>query len=372
MGIVERIKAIELEMSRTQKNKATMSHLCRLKAQLAKLRAELLEGPKKAGSSTAEGFEVSKTGHARVALIGFPSVGKSTLLSTLTGTHSEQASYEFTTLTCIPGNLFIKGTKIQLLDLPGIIEGAAEGKGRGRQVISVAKSSDLVLMVLDASKEGIQNHRRILENELESVGIRLNQRPAHVIFKKKKAGGIKINTSGCNLTSLGDDPEETVRGILHEYKIHHCEVLFREDCTADQLIDIIQGDRKYVKCIYVLNKCDLLSIEEIDDLVRSKPHHTVISCNMNLNLDGLIEMIWEYLELVRIYTKKRGAPPDFTEPVVLTLGRYGCSVESVCLQLHKSLVDDFNFALVWGASVRHQPQRVGLSHLLNDEDVVQM
>jgi small GTP-binding protein len=75
-------------------------------------------------------------------------------LSTITETESEQASYEFTTLTCIPGIINYKDTKIQLLDLPGIIEGAAHGKGRGRQVIAVAKSSDLVLMVLDASKVG--------------------------------------------------------------------------------------------------------------------------------------------------------------------------------------------------------------------------
>ena len=52
----------------------------------------------------------------------------------LTGTHSESASYEFTTLTCIPGIIHYNDTKIQLLDLPGIIEGASEGKGRGRQV----------------------------------------------------------------------------------------------------------------------------------------------------------------------------------------------------------------------------------------------
>lgn len=62
------------------------------------------------------------------------SVGKSTLLTMLTGTHSEAASYEFTTLTCIPGIIQYNDTKIQLLDLPGIIEGASEGKGRGRQV----------------------------------------------------------------------------------------------------------------------------------------------------------------------------------------------------------------------------------------------
>ncbi|KAK4354522.1 hypothetical protein RND71_026716 [Anisodus tanguticus] len=71
--------------------------------------------------------------------------------SRLMGTHSEAASYEFTTLTCIPGIIHYNDTKIQLLDLPGIIEGA-----RG-VVIAVSKSSDIVLMVLDASKVSVRH-----------------------------------------------------------------------------------------------------------------------------------------------------------------------------------------------------------------------
>lgn len=84
---------------------------------------------------------MSKSGDARIALVGFPSVGKSTFLSKITKTKSEIAAYSFTTLTAIPGVLEYGGAEIQILDLPGIIEGASEGKGRGRQVISAAKVS---------------------------------------------------------------------------------------------------------------------------------------------------------------------------------------------------------------------------------------
>ncbi|KAL1738246.1 hypothetical protein HDZ31DRAFT_70214, partial [Schizophyllum fasciatum] len=98
MGIVEKIKEIEDEMARTQKNKATEYHLGLLKAKLARYRAQLLEPAAKSGGG-GTGFDVQKSGDARIALIGFPSVGKSTLLSKTTHTASETAAYEFTTLT---------------------------------------------------------------------------------------------------------------------------------------------------------------------------------------------------------------------------------------------------------------------------------
>ena len=127
-----KIAEIEVEMARTQKNKATEGHLGLLKAKMAKLKREIIDNAAKAAGGGGEGFDVSKSGDARVGLIGFPSVGKSTLLNKLTGTFSEVADYEFTTLTCIPGVYKYKGSKIQLLDLPGIIEGAKDGKGRGK------------------------------------------------------------------------------------------------------------------------------------------------------------------------------------------------------------------------------------------------
>eukprot|EP00827_Trimyema_finlayi_P001393 TRINITY_DN1536_c0_g1_i1.p4 TRINITY_DN1536_c0_g1~~TRINITY_DN1536_c0_g1_i1.p4 ORF type:complete len:106 (+),score=62.03 TRINITY_DN1536_c0_g1_i1:51-368(+) len=84
MGLLEKVKEIEFEISRTQYNKATEKHIGSLKAKLAKLRTQMLEPPAKGAGEG--GFDVAKYGNARIALIGFPSVGKSTFLSSVTST----------------------------------------------------------------------------------------------------------------------------------------------------------------------------------------------------------------------------------------------------------------------------------------------
>ena len=181
-----------------------------MKAKLAKLKRELIDGQSKGGGG-GEGFDVKGTGDARVGLVGFPSVGKSTLLTTLTGQYSEAADYEFTTLTCIPGVYRYKGAKVQVLDLPGIIEGAKDGKGRGKQVIGVARTCGLILIVLDASKP--MTHKFKIEYELEGFGIRLNKQPPDITVKKLDKGGISI-TKSVNLTKLSD---EMIIQIMKEY-----------------------------------------------------------------------------------------------------------------------------------------------------------
>eukprot|EP01105_Mastigella_eilhardi_P005829 TRINITY_DN17532_c0_g1_i1.p1 TRINITY_DN17532_c0_g1~~TRINITY_DN17532_c0_g1_i1.p1 ORF type:complete len:381 (+),score=117.04 TRINITY_DN17532_c0_g1_i1:31-1143(+) len=363
MGIVERIKEIEAEIARTQRNKATEHHLGMLKAKLARFRAQLLDGVMKGGGAgKGDGFEVIKAGDARVSLIGFPSVGKSTLLTKLTSTTSAIAAYEFTTLTCIPGVIEFKGAKIQLLDTPGIIEGAAGGKGRGRQVIAVSRTADVVLMMLDAAKGVVQ--REVLTRELETMGIRLNKLKPEIYFKVKNAGGIAF-THTCPLTHLD---EKLVRDVLHEYRIFHAEVLVRCDATVDEFIDVVVGKRVYIQCLYVYNKIDQVSIEELEALAM-QDHTVVISCEMGLNLDFLLDKMWEYLNLVRVYTKKRGDPPDFTGPLIL---RQGAKVIDVCRHIHRDLLGSFKYALVWGTSAKHTPQVVGLNHTLQDEDVIQI
>ncbi|KAJ4409438.1 GTP-binding protein rbg1 [Gnomoniopsis sp. IMI 355080] len=362
---VDKIKDIEAEMSKTQK--ATSFHLGQLKAKLAKLKRELLTPSSSGGGGGGQGFDVARTGVASVGFIGFPSVGKSTLMSRLTGQHSEAAAYEFTTLTSVPGQVTYNGAPLQMIDLPGIIEGAKDGRGRGRQVIAVAKTCHLIFIVLDVNKP--LTDKRVIETELEGFGIRINKTPPNITIKKKDKGGLNI-TSTSPLTHIDHDE---IKAVMNEYKMSSADITIRCDATVDDLIDVIEArSRSYIPVIYVLNKIDAISIEELDLLYRI-PNAVPISSEQGWNIDELLEAMWEKLKLVRVYTKPKGKMPDYDAPVVLRSTR--CTVEDfvslrTCNAIHRTIVENFKGAIVYGKSVKHQPQRVGLSHELADEDIV--
>ena len=122
--IEERIAEKEAEMAKMQYNKATSHHFGTLRAQIAQLRSELVDRAMKS-KKKGSGFSIKKHGDATVILLGFPSVGKSTLLNAITNKESKVAAYEFTTLDAIPGMMEYdgkyKGARIQIIDLPDYI-----------------------------------------------------------------------------------------------------------------------------------------------------------------------------------------------------------------------------------------------------------
>ena len=109
-------------------------------------------------------------------------------------------------------------------------------------------------MILDATKKDI--HKALLEAELEAVGIRLNCAKPSIYYKQKKAGGVKF-TATCTLTKCDG---KMVQRILQEYKIFNAEVLFREDASPEQFIDVIMGNCIYIPCLYVYNKIDQIPL----------------------------------------------------------------------------------------------------------------
>jgi uncharacterized protein len=364
MGIPEKIKAIEDEIHKTQINKATEFHIGVLKAKMARLKREMEENTHaRTVSSGGEnvGFDVRKTGDATVVLIGLPSVGKSTLLNILTNANSRVASYHFTTLTAIPGIMDYRGAKIQILDLPGIIEGASAGKGIGKRVLSVARNADLVLIVLDVFQP---HHLRILKNELAEIGIKVDQKSPHVTVEKTSVGGVSVNMLvPTRLT------HNFIKEILRVSGIHNGRITIREtDLTEDQLIDVLNGNRVYVSSLTVLNKIDLVNQAFVKE-IQSKVGNNLIpvSADANINIDALKEAIYEKLDFIRIYLRPKREETDYKEPLII---RNGSTVAVVCNKLHRNMIKDFRFAQIWGRSAKFNGQKVGLDHVLKDEDVL--
>ena len=359
MGLPEKIKAIEEEMKKTQIHKHTEHHVGLLKAKLAKLKAEQEQSQK--SKKGGPGFELKKSGDRTVAIIGLPSVGKSTILNKLTNAKSKIGSYAFTTVTVIPGILEHKGAKIQILDLPGIISGAASGTGRGKRVLSVARNADLILLVVDVFQPG---QIEVLKRELFEMGIRLNANPPNVAIERSHQGGLGI-TSTCKLTKLS---KNTAKAILNVYGIHQGNVIIREDISDDELIDIIVGNRQYIPSVSVLNKIDLVNPDYLAVAKRQTGEDfIVISADQDINLDALKEAIYNRLNFVRVFLKPRNAGPDFSEPLILTAGS---TISDVCAKIHRKFSEEAKYALVSGTSVKFSPQRVGMDHVIHDKDIV--
>ncbi len=361
LGIPEKIKAIQDEMARTQINKATEHHIGLLKAKIAKLKREQEADITKKSGMKQDGFDVRRTGDATVVFIGLPSVGKSTLLNKMTGAKSTVGAFQFTTLTVVPGMMEYRGAKIQVLDLPGIIKGASTGKGLGKRILSVARTADLVLLVLDVFQP---YHEDVLTNELGNIGIRLNQLPPNITIEKASMGGIAI-AQQAKLTKI---TEKHLKDILHLYGIVSARVVVREDLTSEQLADHIAGNISYSKAITVLNKIDLVDKEFLKDLkTKIKSDVIEVSANADLNIEVLKEKIYEKLKFIRIYMRPKGGETDFKEPFI---AREGDTVEDICNKLHRRLRREFRYGLVWGKSVKFGGQRVGLNHIMQDEDVL--
>ncbi|MGH9951270.1 MAG: OBG GTPase family GTP-binding protein [Nitrososphaeraceae archaeon] len=364
MGIPEKIKAIQDEIHKTQINKATEHHIGLLKAKISRLKKEMegdIHGKTVSSKSRSGGYSVRKTGDGTVVLIGLPSVGKSTLLNRLTNANSKVGSYKFTTITVVPGMMEYRGARIQILDMPGIIEGAASGRGLGKRVLSVARSADMVLLILDVFQP---QHIDLLKRELSEIGIKVDQKPPDVLIEKTETGGISVNAQVKSRVS-----ESLAKDILRVYGVHNCRLTLREpDLTDDQLIDLLAGNRVYVPSIVVLNKIDLVDNTLLTELRRKLGNNFIpISADGDKNIESVRDAIFQKLDFIRVFLKPKGQDADLEEPLIV---RSECTVSDVCTKIRRTMTADFKYAQVWGNSVKFSAQKVGLDHRLADGDIV--
>ncbi len=257
-----------------------------------------------------------------------------------------------------------KGAKIQLLDIPGLIPGAAMGKGRGKEVIGVVRGADIIIILVDVFNEA---HVNVLLKELYDAGIRINVPKPDITIKKSSVGGVRLSAVG----TLEVDIEE-VRSLLAESKMMNADILIRGNATQEDLIDAVQGNRVYVPAFIAVNKVDLIDKEaylriehDIKDRFGAAP--LMISAHAGYHMEELKDAIYDCLGFMRLYLKPQSGDADLEEPLII---RTGSTVETVCTKLHRDFVPRFRYARVWGSSVKHGGQRVGLTHRLIDGDIL--
>ena len=343
------ISRIEKEVRDTPYHKATEHHIGRLRAKLSKLKdSQKLQKPK--GGGGGGGYAVKKQGDATVVLVGPPSAGKSTLLNKLTNAKSKIAPYEFTTLTVIPGMMIYKDARVQILDVPGLIEGAEEGKGRGREVISVVRGSDLIIKMSDIKRPNAIN---TINEALYNNGIRLNENPPDVSIEKKLRGGMIIHS---NIKQ--DFDNKTVSGIAKEFGYTNAEVTIKEKLNIDRLIDSFSRNRVYIPSLTVLNKSDQSKTKR-----RPKNIDLIISAEKDIDLDKLKELVWEKLNFVRVYLVRTGEKPSKNHPLVV---KSGITLNEVIVTIGEEFAENKKRAVIWGNGAKFPGQKVSLSKRIKE------
>lgn len=354
------IKDIEAELKNTKYNKRTQKSIGLLKAKLAKLKEK--QEQRRSQGKKGEGFSVKKSGDASVVLLGFPSVGKSSLLNKITNANSPVGHYAFTTLTVIPGIMHYEHAKIQILDVPGVVMGAAAGTGRGKEVLQILRTADLIIILVDVF---YPEHYKILLKEVFDTGVRLDKTKPDVRIKKTIRGGIRIGK-----TVKLQMSDETIKSILAEFKINNADVLIREKINEDDLIDVIEGNKSYVPKVVVVNKIDLADQKQIIKVKQEVGPDLFVSAEKDINIDDLKEAIFKKLRLMPLYLKELRKKPDLEEPLII---KKGSTIKDVCEKLHRDFLTKFKFARIWGSSVKFDGQMIRkTSHILKEGDILEI
>lgn len=365
--IQKQIEGIEKEIRETPYHKATEHHIGRLRAKLAKLKDRAIErqGKKRGGGPSGAGFSVRQQGDATVVLVGFPSVGKSTLLNKLTNARSRVAPYEFTTVTVIPGMMEYKGAKIQILDVPGLIEGASQGRGRGWEVLSVVRGADLLIIMAEVGKEDAFEK---IDKELYANGVRINKVVPKVVIRKTVKGGLEVRSSvkqDFELTTASD--------VAREFGYINAEIAIQERLGLDELIDAFAKNRVYVPALFVINKIDLRKSLGAN-LIHSrggfeapprdeKEEQIWISAQEELGLDKLQEIIWKKLGLVRVYLRRPGGKVDYEEPMIM---RQNQTLSEVLRKLGSDFRENKTEVKIWGPGAKYPGQKTSLKTQVED------
>jgi ribosome-interacting GTPase 1 len=305
--VSEKITTLEEYIRLIPKHKGTDKLRADLRKRLSKLKES---GQKQKGVSRQESaFHLDREGAGQAVLIGPPNTGKSALVTALTNASPEISASPFSTWEPTPGMMSVNYVPIQLVDTPPLNRDYMDP-----ELMNLIRHADLLLLLVDLQTDPMQQIE-------DSIAILQENRIAPSHLKEQ----------------ISDLP------ILY-----------------------------FVPLLVLVNKFDDESFDEDFEiccqLLEGEWQLLPISATTGRNLDTLRQLIFDQLNIMRVYSKPPGKEPDKTAPFVLPMGS---TVADFAGQVHKDFLENLKSARVWGSGA-FDGQMVSRDHILHEGDVVEL
>lgn len=365
----EKLQALKEFLSLVPKHKGTARLRAQAKRQIAALRREIEERKQRRIGKGGPKFFIEKEGAAQIVVLGPTNVGRSSLLASITNAKVTVSSYPFTTLEPVPGMFQYENLQFQMVEAPPLIEGSADGEAWGLQALALARNADGLILMVDLSQNPSKQLSLIL-SELEKAKI-LTQKPrARVDIERKHVGmGLKILVLG----RLTDCTVKDVEQLLKSYRISDGTVKIYGETTLNDVEDAVFESTVYRPAIIVANKADapnaMRKMKKLNSLVGNQIRSIPISCKNQNGLKKLGIELFRALNIIRVYTKEPNKRESSSKPFIL---KKGAMIQDLAKQIHSDFYEQFNYAKVWAKRLPFNPQKVGSSFILDDEDTVEI
>ena len=374
-SLEERIKKLEEFLSLVPKHKATEKIVALNRSRLAKLKRELDERKQRLKSTqkVISPFSIKKEGIQVILISNYqtPGTGKTSILNYLTGAAKEKIG-RFTPLPEIGIHQYEK-IRFQIVDMPSIMEGASDGVGNGREILSQIRSCDLLCFCVDLSKN-IEEQMKLLLEELNKADIKINMPPPLLDIQKTGSNKIQVLYLTKEAKSINklEDLTERIKEIVQENGIRNAIVKIYGEISLDQVIDALTPSMVYKKAIILGTKGDLPHTEQTFQKLKenySNMFPLIIGTSIKKGNfpDDFGKTILKFLGKIRIYTMSTGKVAE--KPLIMD---ENSTIKDAAIKIHRSFYELFDHAIVIREGDRQKRKKVGLDYELIDNDIIEL
>ena len=368
--IEEQIAHLERFLGVVVKHKGVENHLRMAKGKLKRLRAQQ-EKLKQVKKGSGEKWLVPKGEDAQIVIIGTVNSGKSSVLNKIAQSESaaKVGAYPFTTVKPEIGSTTARGARLQLVELPAIVEGSVRGEMSGKLVLAGIRNADCLIMIIDLSEDPIRQFE-LLNKELSAGKIRINVEKPPVTIEKVGSGNIQIFNTHYYEGKGKDEIVEIIRNKGYLNVI----VRFHGPTSRDRFFDALDITICYQPALILATKGDLegskVNYEVLLKYLKENEFEFVVIPTSSIQNEGfneIDEVLFSKLGKIRVYTRNN-AGDVADRPIILDKGS---TVQDSIEVLSKKMLKFFRFARIWGSG-KFDGEKVGLERELQDGDLIQV